>query len=258
MNLLKLQEKISNAPELDFGGLFSESIELFKKVWVQGLLLLVFAVIMILPLVIILYAPIIAMAVASESGGFDPESDPLVAGGFSVGMIIGMLFFIIAIAVVSTALVAGFYHVCKAADQGKEVSTNMLFKFLKKEYVGKLLQLGLIVMVIAIVAALLCVLPIFYVMVPLSFIAPLFAFNSELSPNELVKAAFALGNKKWLLMFGLLIVISLGINIISYVTCGIGAIVLGCFQYLPVFLVYKKIIGFEDGDEIDQIGASEQ
>ena len=245
MSLQTLQNKVANAPELDFGGIFGEAIELFKKVWLQGLLLLIFTLIMILPLIIIMYAPLIAVILTAESGGFDPDSNPLLAGGLSVGMIIGILFFVLAISVVATALVAGFYHICRAADQGKEVSTGMLFTFLKKQYVGKLFQIGLLVIVISTIALALCVLPIFYVMVPLAFIAPIFAFNPELSPTDLVKAGFSIGNKKWLLTFGLLIVVSIGMNIISYITCGLGAIFLGCFQYLPVYLIYKKVIGFE-------------
>ena len=31
-----LQEKIRNAKALDFGTIFSASIELFKKTWIQG------------------------------------------------------------------------------------------------------------------------------------------------------------------------------------------------------------------------------
>ncbi len=254
MNLETFKEKLSSAPDLEFGAIFNQAIELYKKVWVQGLLLMVFAVIMMLPLIIILYAPIISMAIAQESGGIDMENNPWAAGGFSIGMIIGVLFFAIAASAVNTALVAGFYRICKAADQGKEVNTGMLFHFLKKENVGKLLQLSLIALLISIIATLLCVLPLIYAAVPLSFIAPMLAFNSDLSPSEMVKGAFDLGNKKWLLTFGIIIVIGLLVNILSYITCGLGIFFLGCFQYLPVYLIYKHSIGFEDDNEIDQIG----
>ena len=34
----ELQSRINNAKALDFGTIFNQSIELFKKVWVQGLM----------------------------------------------------------------------------------------------------------------------------------------------------------------------------------------------------------------------------
>ena len=37
MNLENLAQHIQSRPDLDFGTIFSRSIELFKKVWLQGI-----------------------------------------------------------------------------------------------------------------------------------------------------------------------------------------------------------------------------
>ena len=46
-------EKIERPKELDFGTIFSESIELFKKTWLQGFLMILFTMLVMLPLIIV-------------------------------------------------------------------------------------------------------------------------------------------------------------------------------------------------------------
>ena len=60
MNLELLVEHIKSRPDLNFGTIFSQSIELFKKVWVQGFVVLLLTFLTILPFYIILYIPMIA------------------------------------------------------------------------------------------------------------------------------------------------------------------------------------------------------
>ena len=67
-----LIEKINNARQLDFGSIFSESIELFKKTWVQGFLLQLFSMLVMLPIIIMVYIPIIGLAIAQQNGGGGP------------------------------------------------------------------------------------------------------------------------------------------------------------------------------------------
>ncbi len=253
MNIDTLMQKIHSASELDFGDIFNGSVELFKKVWAQGLLLMLFNVILVLPIVIILYAPIVAIAVAAD-GGYVPEDNPFVAGGLSIGMILLVTLLGLLVTTISLGLIAGFFKICKEVDHDRKPEISMFFSFLNGQYLGKLFTLSVIVILISVIALSLCILPIFYVMVPLSFLYAVLAFNSELSPMDVVKGAFAIGNKKWLLAFGLMLVIGICVQIISYFTCGLGAIFLGCFSYLPTYLIYKKAVGFEDEHEIDQIG----
>lgn len=257
MNLTELSNKISNAPALDFGNIFSEAIELFKRTWGQGVLLLLLNMILVFPAVLILYIPIIAAAAASGSTELEMQ-----AGNLSPWyMIFFFLLFIPVMALVQTitlGLTAGFYKIVKEKDLNDEIGEQAsLFMFLKKPYLGKLFLLSLISLGIALLAALLCYLPIIYVMVPLGLFAVIFAFNPELSAKEIVKSAFQLGNKKWLLIFGLVVVTSLLAQVVGLLLCGIGVIFTASFAFLPNYLVYKKTVGFEDSTEISEIGTTE-
>lgn len=255
MNISTLQEKINNAPSLDFGDIFSKSIDLFKKTWIQGLLLQIFSFIVMLPLIIIMYAPLMAIIIAQAESGY---GDPDVLGGLFAGMsIIYILFVIVGVMVlgaVTSALNAGFYRIMKRLDHEETVSTSDFFYFLKGKYLSKTFSLMLITILIAIPSALLCYIPLIYVMVPMSFFLVVFAFNPELGVGDIVKLSFNLGNKKWLLTFGLLFVSGIAVWILGMITCGLGSIFLTAFIYHPTYLVYKNVIGFEDDSEINQIG----
>ena len=106
---------------------------------------------------------------------------------------------------------------------------------------------------ISVLAALLCLIPLIYAIVPLMFLLPVFAYNSHLSISETIKVAFALGNKKWGITFTLLILNIILFYVISLVTCGIGVLFVSCFPYLPQYIIYKKVIGFDTVESTPQI-----
>ncbi len=102
---------------------------------------------------------------------------------------------------------------------------------------------------IAVLATLLCFLPIIYALVPLSFIVTVYAFNPDMSISEIVKLGFDLGNKKWLISFGLMFVAGFLGMIIGFLMCGFGVYVTSSFGQLPAYLIYKEVIGFDDDNE---------
>lgn len=250
-----LFEKINNAPALDFGTIFSESIELFKKTWVQGLLLQIMVMVIMLPLIIVLYIPLIGMVITQQQSGY---SDPDAFNNFLAGMsLLYILFVIVGIFVlsaVSVAINAAFFRIMKKLDYNEAVTTSDFFYFLKGKYLSKTFALTIASILISIIAALLCYLPLFYVMVPMSYFTIMFAFNSELSVGDIVKASFKLGHKKWLISFGLMIVASLLAQLVGFILCGIGILVTAAFVYHPTYLVYKKVVGFDEENPIDEIG----
>ncbi len=130
----------------------------------------------------------------------------------------------------------------------------MIIYFFKKKYIGKILKLALASIGIYLLAMLLCVLPVFYVLVPMSYFSVVFAFNPELSTSEILKASFGIGNKKWLLSFGLILIAAILAEIIGLLMCFIGIFVTASFVYLPIYFVYKEVIGFDDSSELNQIG----
>jgi len=248
--------KISSAKALDFGTIFSASIELFKKTWIQGFLLQLFTVIVMLPLIVILYVPLFTFAFAQMESGYGATN--VYSDFFTGASIIYLLFVFVGMFVlgaVSVALNAAFYRIMKMIDHNEKVETADFFYFLKGKHLSKTFMLMLISILIAIPAALLCYVPLLYVMVPMSFFATIFAFNPELSVGDIVKISFSIGHKKWLLNFGLLIIGSLVSQIVGMLLCGVGVLFTAAFVYHPVYLVYKEVVGFNQESGLEEIGA---
>lgn len=254
MQFLEIQKKIQNAKSLDFGDIFNKSIELFKKVWLQGFLLQLFTIIVMLPLIITIYVPfIIALIAQTESGNVDSGAYEAVFAGFSIFAISLFIVGMLVLGTVSIALNAAFLRIVKRLDYNEEVSTSDFFYFINGKYLGKLLMLMLASLLISIIATLLCFVPIIYVIVPMSFFTLFFAFNPDFSVEDIIKGSFALGNKKWLLVFGLIIVSSILAQIVGMLLCGIGLFFTSAFIYLPTYLVYKEVVGFDNDVTINHI-----
>ena len=259
MTLSEIQSKVKNAPALDFGDIFNKSIELFKKSWLYGFLMELFILIISIPFIIVLYAPLVASLLAqSKTGQIDPDTFSSFFAGFTIFYLVIFFLGILAAAVFQLAIRAGFFRVLKSIDQGKEVKISDLFYFLKGKYFGSVTLLMLATILISAIAALLCYVPLIYAIIPLSFLPLVYAFYPEMSIGDIVQISFSLGTKKWLISFGLLIVSYLLVALLTLLTCGIGSIFVSFFIYLPVYVVYKEVIGFDFSDELDAIGQQEE
>ncbi len=253
--LTDLIEKINNARQLDFGTIFSESIELFKKTWVQGFLLQLFSMLVMMPIIIMVYIPIIGLAVAQQNGGGNGEEAlENFLGGLSVLYIVFVVVAIFVLGAVSMALHASFFRIMKRMDYDEVVETSDFFYFVKGKYLSKAFTLMLISIAIVVPSALLCYLPLLYTIIPISYFMVFFAFNSELTTGEIVKASFKLGTKKWGISLGLFIVSYMGVMVLSMMTCGLGSLFLQTFLFHPMYLIYKKVIGFNVNSVIEEIG----
>ena len=253
--ITSLLEKIENARELDFGTIFSEAIELFKKTWLQGFLMLLFTMLIMLPIMIVLYIPFVAVILAQQDSSYsDTSGMEGVFAGMSFLYILVVIAAVFVLGSITFAINAGFYRIMRKMDNNEQVATADFFHFVKKKFLGKTFVITLISIGIAIPSALLCYIPLFYMLVPLSFFSVFFAFNSELTVGEIVKVSFKLGNKKWLISFGLIMVSSILATLAGYVMCGIGLLFTSAFTYHPIYLIYKKVIGFEEHSVIDEIG----
>lgn len=249
-----LLEKIQNAPALDFGTIFSDAFDLFKKTWLQGFLLQIITFIIVLPFILVLYLPLIGIIISSATtGDQNPEALQAYFAGLGIMYILFFAAGILVLSVVSMALNAGFFRIMKRLDHNEPIKTSDFFYYLKGKYFGKLVILMFASLFIGAIAIMLCVLPILYVMVPLSFFTVIFAFNPELSAGDIITASFKLGNKKWLLVFGLTIIASLLSQIVGMLLCGIGILFTAPFVYHPMYLVYKNVIGFEDTEPTNHI-----
>ena len=246
MTLEKIQQKIKNAPALDFGDIFNKSIELFKKSWLYGLMLQLFVLAITMPFIIVLYGPLMVAFVAqAKSGHFDPDIFGSLFTGFTVFYLVVFFFGILAAAVFQLALQAAFFRIIRAIDQGQEIKASELFYFLKGKYFGSVTLLMIATILVSLIAALLCYVPLIYAIIPISFFAIVYAFNSEMSIGNIVSISFNLGTKKWLISFGLFFVTYLLVVFLTIITCGLGSLFLSPFVYIPLYFIYKEVVGFD-------------
>ncbi len=251
MSADQLFKKIENSKPIDFGDIFNKSIELFKKVWLQGFIHLLISLVILIPLIFIMYIPVIAIigfaGYESNYGEYGYYQDEL-----SVGMVILFIILVIIISMIASAFQLGinahFYKVCKQVDLQLPETTNY-FMFFKGKYFGKILTLSIASFGIALLATLLCYFPIFYVMVPLQLLGVIFAFNPDVSASDLIKASFKFGNKIWLIAFGLIFISSVLAQLVGMILCFVGVFFTASFVYLPIYYLYKEGLGFEN--EVD-------
>ena len=245
-SLTHILRRISEAPKIDFSDLFNESVAVFKKVWLQGFILQLITIALSLPLVIYNFS------VMSESG-FDANSYEILKKIFSEDVVdqhLGSQLFIyyilsIVLGIVSSFLSFGFFRVIRQMDIGADFQVSEFFYFFRNGRFTKTLLMILANVGVAVLALLMCVLPIFYVMIPLMFITPIFVYNPELSILEVLKSSFALGHKKWGITFAITLLNILTLYILIILSCGIGALFFSCFLQMPIYILCKKIILFK-------------
>ena len=243
MNFEQISQKISTSESLDFGTIFNNTIELFKKVWLQGFITLLLTFVVILPFYIILYVPMIMMG-TMDPYGMDPYGSygNEVPAAFWVFMIIYYPIMLIGIVTFGSCLNAAFLRICRLKDLD-EFGRDDYFYYFKKEYLSKAFILALIVTGLSIVGMLACGIGIIYLMVPMSLFPAFFAFDEELSAMEITKASFNLGNKNWLVIFGLVLVTGL-IAQLGVILCLVGVLFTAMLSKIPVYFIYKEAIGF--------------
>ena len=243
-----LIKKIDNAKDLSFSDLFDSIIELFKKLWIKGLL----AVLIIVGFAFAVNMVFSLIGLAPKNNFFLEDMDfNSFFSSYSKTALLSIPQTIL-LTTLSMCVLSAFYRICKHEVLGQNV-TDDYFYFFKKEYFSKLLMLGIIHTAIAVVAQFLFIIPYIYVFVPLSYITMVFANNPHLSEAEIVKASFKLGHKKWLLTFGALFVTGVlgGLGVIA---CFVGLFFTISIVYLPVFFIYKDVVGFDAHNDIEQIG----
>ena len=241
-------QKIENSSKPDFGDIFTKSFDLFQKLLMEAVKHGLVSLLVVIPFILIVYVPIMPMYIELLMNSGDPYYTPSAFEDLSIIMVIGWViavFFIsFLLQMVMLSINAHFYKVCKNMDLGTDEPTGDYFDLLKNNF-GKLLVLSLATFGIALLATLLCYLPIFYVLVPLQIILPVLTFNEKLSVSEIISAAFKLGNKYWLIGFGLFILASI-IAQVGIIACGIGLVITAYFVHVVVYYFYKDSVGFDD------------
>jgi len=251
-------KRIENAPKPDFGNVISESFELYKKVFSQGLIHALLSMVVVIPFMLLVYIPILPMYADMISNMGNPYYQPDISEFMGFPMMILWVFVILIGAIivqfVTMSIYGHFFREMKRIDFGTSEDIGGYFTILK-EHFGKLVLLSLATVGIVLLAELLCFVPVLYVIVPIHWIFPIFVFNQNLSASEIIKAAFKLGNKNWLIFAGLGIVVSIMASL-GAILCYVGIIATYFFTYVATYVAYRDTIGFDDVDAISEIGTN--
>jgi len=239
MSLETVNQKIAEKPSLEFGLIFSQSIELFKKVWLQGFITLLLTFVTILPFYIMIYIPMIAAGITDPDMLRNEEMPTMVV----VAMVILMPVFLLGVMAFGTALNAAFLRICRQKDLNEAISEDY-FYFFKEGRLGKILNLALIMLGLSVLGVLACGLGMFYLIVPMSLFPAFLAFNEELSAMDIVKSSFILGNKNWLVIFGLLFVMGI-VAELGIILCCVGILFTAMLSKIPTYFMYKYGVGFD-------------
>lgn len=248
MDFNTISQKIEKNKSVDFGTIFSNSFDLYKKIWVQGFVSTLLSIIFTMICFAIIYTPFYIMLIANSLNNS-------LAYGFTPLIAIYYIFILVGYGFVfsiSISILAHFYNECRGFDTDKQVDSDY-FKLLKKPYIFKTIALSFTSFGISILGTMMCVIPLFYLMIPLSYFTVIYAFNPDLTIGEIVKLSFNLGNNKWGVTFGLLIVSSICAGI-GYIACCVGILFTVSFVHIPLYFIYKEVIGFDNKDELDEIG----
>ena len=238
MNFTEITLKIAESDPLDFGSIFSKSIELFKKVWVQGFVIVLLTFVIMIPFQILMYIPLIFAGINDPEMLRSEEIPPEVI--IPLAIIMPVVF--LGIMVVGFMLNAAFLRICKIKDLNLSEADNY-FHYFKKEYVSKTVILALMSLGLILLGVLACGIGVFYMIVPISLFPVFLAFDKELSAKDILKSSFSLGNKNWLVIFGLIIVMGI-IAELGVLLCFVGVLFTAMLAKIPVYFMYKDSIGF--------------
>jgi len=243
-------QKIETSSKPDFSDILTKSFDLFKKVWESALYHALILMAIVIPFIMVVYTPFIIMMSTQDrynSYGYYDSWEPSVALLVVYCIVVFALVFVVQ--AISLGIIAHFFRALKKADLDSNEDIGSYFVYLKGENLSKVFLISIATFFISIAAVLLCYLPIFYVMVPLQIIQVMFAFNEKLSVSDLIKASFKLGNKYWLIAFGLIILSSF-IAQLGILLCVVGVFVTAFFVHLPMYYFYKDTIGFDEETEV--------
>ncbi|WP_281986852.1 hypothetical protein [Aquimarina aggregata] len=242
--------KIENSKKPDFGDVLSKSFELYKKTFSMGVTHSLISLVIMIPFLLIVYVPVLPGYIEMIQNAGDPYYQPSFFEDISPVMIViwVLVIFIMSflLQVLNFSVYGHFLKALKKIDLNTDDDIGGYFTIAKQHF-GKIILISLATMGIALLATLACYFPIFYVMVPFQLVIPIFIFNQEMSVGDIIKAAFKLGNKYWLVLFGLIFISGM-LSALGVIACYVGIIFTMFFSYVVSYYVYKDTVGFEHGE----------
>lgn len=251
-NLLDIKQKKYN---LDFGEVFNDSLENYKKViWISGLALFLLIIVMI----------VITLAIFASVYGISSFVNTMTEIS-ALALTPGYLLFSLAIGVVLSIAVsplyAGVLQICHNAQTNKPFDLNTAFIHYKSSYLKQIAMSALLITLFSVIVSDLITLAGFpfignlfnYFIQFITFFTIPFIIFGNLNATDSIQASISIVFKKFWLIFLLLLVA------IILAMLGIIAICIGIFFTLPIiyttqYAIYRKMIGVEEIDELEEIG----
>ncbi|MFN7100322.1 MAG: hypothetical protein ACK4M4_08125 [Flavobacterium sp.] len=251
----RLAEIKEQGYELDFGTVFNNTIENYKKIaWYGGLMIFVFFTLFCLVLfgIAIAFIGFPELKAILKPENLQLETFPL---EFLFYVSVATVF----IAAITCPFPAGLTKMAHSADKDEEFGIATMFQYYKPPYFVELIIATTLLAIVASATQN----TIAYFQIPflssvLSMIISLFTFLAvpfiifgNLKAIEAIKASVLVASKQPLILLGLIVVSSIA-SWIGFLGCCIGLAFTIPFVFSLYYVVYKEIIGFETPEEIVQ------
>lgn len=254
----KLEEIKRKGYNLEFGDVFNDSLEIYKKViWITG-----FAFFILTAFIVVLYFAIITLFFSTENFVNTMTEISLMEG--TPAYMIVSLFIGIAIAVAISPLYAGILEICNNAQTNREFDLSTIFIHYKSSYFKDIIISSLLIAITAslIVDSLtLLGLPligtmIVYIIQFFTLFTIPFVIFGNLKAFPAIQASFLIISKNFLIIFFLML-ISIILAFLGIIGLCIGILFTLPIIYTTQYAIYRRAIGVEEHDELDEIGRIE-
>ncbi|WP_269227692.1 hypothetical protein [Flavobacterium eburneipallidum] len=249
----------TNGYELDFGSVFEQAFENYKKIVVYaGLMFLVFSIL----LGIMMMTGLISYIGAENLEQFSKELKQLSSQKvMPLDVAIPFNLILILISGFINPFMAGFYKMANCGEKGEEFHVSNMFAFYKLPYFTSIFMETLIVSFFSVgisllfqylgmnlVGALLSLTISFFAALTVPFIV-----FDKFNAIEAIKSSIIIVSKQPLVLLGLIIVAAIAAVLGFFALC-IGIFFTWPFVYSMIYTIYKTVIGLDDTSEITQIG----
>lgn len=280
LTIERLEHIKNNGFSLDFGEVFNEAFENYKKTaLIVGVIMLLFMIIF----GILGFGFVGVLAGVGSYTEFLTNLKP--SPNTSTTMLIIGFFSKITVAGCIAPLTAGILKINYNASINEEVSIGTAFEFYQSKSFKNLFIAAVFIATFlyavelaanfiwmkdltninseniyamagsTMLATVFNIIAIIFVTISTVLVIPLIIFGN-LSPIDAIKNSFLLIFKKFWIVFALLFVAVI-LSFIGFIAICIGVLFTIPFYYSTVFAIYKNSVGIENISEIDQIGNSE-
>jgi hypothetical protein len=258
----RIEELKTNGFQLDFGTVFENAFENYKKIVLYaGLMLLVFSILVSILFIVGLIS-YIGIEHLEEFGNKMKQLSALKVMPLEIALPLnaGIILF----SAIINPFMAGFLKMADCGQKDEEFHVSTMFSYYKSPY---FLNLILSIFIIGFVSTGLTMLLEYS---GYSFIGSLFSLTisfftiltvpfiifEKMNAIDAIKSSIMIVSKQPLVLIGLIIVSAIG-GVIGIFGLCIGIFFTMPFMYSMNYMIYKTIIGIDETSEIDEITGTE-